>query len=141
MVLCFYLSSPVIFLGYLARISVHLQKEFLLRAFRLCSYGEGHILWSYAQNGLLHLSLAVLLSPLLFDCVQKDNSMKCNYLYRHYLEPLREWIRFLSQSQFPCSLAITSLSLNQSVRLAQKRVCPLEILCFQLSENSLFRRL
>ena len=98
MVLCFGLSSPVIFRGHLARISVHLQKGFPLRAFHLCSCVGGHILWSYAQNGLLHLSLAVLLSTLLFDCVQKDNSMKCNYLYRHYLEPLREWIRFLSQS-------------------------------------------
>ena len=137
----FYLSSPVMFLGHLARISVHLQKGFPLRAFRLCFCGGGHILWSYAQNGLLHLSLAVLLSTLLFNCVQKDNSMTCSYLYRHYLEPLREWIRFLSQSQFPCSPANTSLSLNQSFRLAQKRVCPLEILCFQLSKNSLFRRL
>jgi len=141
MVLCFGLSSPVIFLGYLARRLVHLQKGFPLRAFRLCSYDGEHILLSYAQNGLLHLSLAVLLSTLLFGCVQKDNSKTCSYLYRHYLEPLREWIRFLSQSQFPCSPANTSLSLNQSYRLAQKRVCPLEILCFQLPENSLFRRL
>ena len=141
MVLCFYLSSPVIFLGYLARISVHLQREFPLRTFRLCFCDGERILLSYEQNGLLHLSLAVLLSTLLFDCVQKDNSMKCNYLYRHYLEPLQEWIRFLSQSQFPCSLANTSLSLNQSFRLAQKRVCPLEIHCFQMSENALFRRL
>ena len=101
----------------------------------------GHILLSYAQNGLLHLSLAVLLLTLLFGCVQKDNSMTCSYLYLHYLEPLREWIRFLSQSQFSCSPANTSLSLNQSIRLAQKRVCPLEIHCSQMSENALFRRL
>ena len=141
MVLCFYLSSPVMFPSRLARISVHLQKEFLLRAFRLCFCDGVHILLSYAQNELFHLSLAVLLSTLLFGCVQKDNSMTCSYLYRRYLEPLQKWIRFISQSRFPCSPANTSLSLNQSFRLAQKRVCPLEIHCFQMSENSLFRRL
>ena len=141
MVLCFYLSSPVMFLGYLARISVHLQKGFPLRTFRLCSCDGGHILLSYAQNELLHLSLAVLLSTLLFGCVQKDNSMTCSYLYRYYLKALREWIRFLSLSQFLGSPANTSLSLNQSFSLAQKRACPLEIHCFQLSEYALFRRL
>lgn len=65
----------------------------------------------------------------------------CSFLYRHYLETLLEWIRFLPQSQLSCSPADTSLSLNQSIRLAQKRVCPLEIHCFQMSENNSFRRL
>ena len=141
MVLCFGLSSLVIFLGYLVRILVHLQKGFPLRAFRLCSCDGEHILLSYAQNGLLHLSLAVLLSTLLFDCVQKDSSMMCSQPYCHWSEPLWAWSYILFLSRFLCSPACTSLSLNQSVRLAQKRVCPLEIHCFQMSENNLFRRL
>ena len=42
------------------------------------------ILLSYARNRLLYLSSAVLLSTLLFGCVQKDNSMTYSLLSLSY---------------------------------------------------------